>query len=295
MKHRLRPATGLPRARAAGPSRSPDAGPRRLLGLLLAGVLGILAPASGRGTAAGPESMALLWLPDLEAVSGPVPVVIALQDLSGIDSRGWHYAERLNAAGIAVLHFEPLDHSAGGTGTTGMRDEDNQARERLAMLVNSVVQDPRFAGAPIGLLAFGGAGQVALRFAAGADQDDRIAGLVLLYPGCDAMLSAEPAAPSAQRAPVLLLHGDTDPANRPADCGALVDRLARSAPVRRSQLARAGYAFDRVPYGLEEAVMLPWPGRPGDLVRVGFSPEAAQRAAAQVEAFVTAILPGVAR
>jgi len=153
----------------------------------------------------------------------------------------------------------------------------------------------RVDGAPIGLLAFGGAGQAALRFAAGAGQNGRNAGLALLYPGCEAMLPTEREQASDQRAPVLLLHGDADPANLPADCAALAERLAQSAPVLRQQIAMAGYAWDRVPYRLQEEVALRWPGRPGAHVRAGFLQEAAEYVAAQVEAFFTAVLPAEPR
>ncbi len=248
----------------------------------------------GRWAAADPDSMGLLWQPDGGAAAAPLPVVIALHDLTGIDSRGWHYAEHLTAAGIAVLHVELLETWDDGTGSEAPTHDVARAHARLRMVVDSLAEDARFAGAPVGLLAFGGAGQIALDAVAGAGEGGQFAALALLYPGCGAIAAAAESDDAAPRAPVLLLHGDADPANLPADCRMLAVRLARSAPVRREQHAGAGYAWDRIPYGLYESVRMPWPGRPGILVSTGHVPEAAERSAAQVAAFFTPLLLGPA-
>ncbi|MBX9699082.1 MAG: hypothetical protein K2X74_06580 [Acetobacteraceae bacterium] len=277
------------------PARPPVPAPRAFvrrarsyafLGALLA--LACIVP--DRRAAADPESLGLLWLPEGRALSAPVPVVIALHDLTGIDSRGWHYAEHFTAAGMAVLHVELLESSADGAGTMATGDDASLAHARLTLVIDSLAEDARFAGAPIGLLAFGGAGQVALDAVTDTRDGGRFAALALLYPGCATMAANVAAENTAPRSPILLLHGNSDPANLPADCRALADRLARTAPVQHRQHAGAGYAWDRIPYGLHEAVKMPWPGRPGALVPAGHSPEAAQRSAAQAAGFFTALL-----
>ena len=90
------------------------------------------------------------------------------------------------------------------------------------------------------------------------------------------------------RSPILLLHGDADPVNAPADCIGLASALARTAPVRRVQYAGAGYAWDLVPSGQYEVHKLPWPGRPGQHVAVRFWPQGAALSATQAASFFAA-------
>jgi dienelactone hydrolase len=251
-------------------------------------VLAIALLASGRGLAADVDAVGLLWLPDHTAPSTPMAVVIALHDSTGIDGRGWHYGDQVTAAGIAVLHVELLETSADGFGSAVAADDATAARARLTVVIDLLAEDPRFADAPVGLLAFGAAGQAALFAAADPAHGDRIAGLALLYPGCAALAAAATTERTWPRSPVLLLHGDADPANPPADCSGLAGQLARSAPVRRRQYAGAGYAWDLAPHGPHEKVKLPWPGRPGVMVAVSYWPEAAELAATQVAAFFAA-------
>ena len=94
-----------------------------------------------------------------------------------------------------------------------------------------------------------------------------------------------PAQETALQSPVLLLHGDADPANSPADCAGLAGRIARSAPVRRRQYAGAGYAWDLPAIGLDAVRKLPWPDRPGMWLPASHWPEAAEFSAAQVASF----------
>ncbi len=251
---------------------------RAVLAALLA--LALLGPA--RGGAGDLGTAGLLWRPEAASPHAPLAVVVALHDTTGIDQRGWVYGEQLTAAGIAVLHAELLDTSQDGYGPVTEPDPGTEARARLAMLLGRLAADPRFADSPVGLLAFGGVGQTALHALADSAVGERIAALALLYPGCAALA---PAGRTRPHAPVLLLHGDADPSNRPEECGWLEARLAQSAPVRRREYAGAGYAWDRPPHGPGEAVKLPWPGSPGRLVAVHHQPRAAELAAAHVAAF----------
>uniref|UniRef100_UPI00355796A1 hypothetical protein n=1 Tax=Falsiroseomonas oryziterrae TaxID=2911368 RepID=UPI00355796A1 len=118
----------------------------------------------------------------------------------------------------------------------------------------------------------------------------RIGALALLYPGCDGVADRVVADDARPRAPVLLLHGDADPANPRAACEGLAALLARTAPVRHVWYAGAGYAWDRPPSGAYEVLRLPWPGRPGALIAAAYWPEAAELSAAQAASFFVAAL-----
>ncbi|MGK7863212.1 dienelactone hydrolase family protein [Falsiroseomonas sp. E2-1-a4] len=253
----------------------------------MAAMLAIALPAQHRSLAADLGTVGLLWMPEGPAPSMPTAMVVALHDSTGIDPRGWHYADQLTAAGIAVLHIELLDSSADGSRAAVAADDATAVGTRMAMVMGILAGDPLFASVPVGLLALGSAGQVALLAAADPAHGDRITGVALLYPGC-ASLATAMAEHTPPRSPVLLLHGDADPANVLADCIGLADRLARSAPVQRRQYAGVGYAWDLAPHGPHETVKLPWPGRPGALVAVTHRPEVAELAGAQVAAFFAA-------
>jgi dienelactone hydrolase len=277
--------------RSADAAALPAAHPR-LVTLVAAVILCLaIALAPGRGAAGDPccgvEAIGLLWLPaNVEAVA-PIPAVIALHDALGIDPRGWRYAEQLTAAGIAVLHRELYDTSADGAGPS--TDDDAAALARLAAAAAALAEDPRFGGMRLGILAFGAAGGTALRAAAAPGLGEHVAALVLLYPGCATLRDAAEAMP---RLPVLLLHGDADPANPLADCAALVARLSRGAPVRHIRHAGAGYALDLPPSGVEEVMTMPWPGSPGRWLPVSHRPAIAEFSAAQVAGFLArALLP----
>ncbi|MBR0641630.1 dienelactone hydrolase family protein [Plastoroseomonas hellenica] len=257
---------------------------RPRLAILAAAALGLaIALAPGRSLAGdpcdGPEAIGLLWLPANADAVAPVPAVIAVHDAVGIDSRGWRYAEQLTAAGIAVLHLELHDTSADGAGPAP--DDGAAAPARLAAAAATLAEDPRFGGARLGILAFGAAGETALRVAAAPGAGEHIAALVLLYPGCATL----PATEAVSRSPVLLMHGDADPANTAADCAGLAARLARGASVRQIRHAGAGYAWDLPPSGVEEVVTMPWPGSPGRWLPVSHRPAIAELSATQVAGF----------
>lgn len=276
------PGTAVPRLAPRPARRAAWA----IVGAMLA--LTLLLPERGLAVGSdGPDAVGLLWLPDGEAPSVPPAVVIAVHELTGIDPRGWRYGEQITAAGIAVLHVELRDVSAEGAGPT-VADEAAAALARLLLVIDILAEDPRFANAGLGLLAFGTAGEAAMRAAADPVYGGRIAALVLLYPGCAGLDAAAATAGGGPRSPVLLLHGDADPANSPADCSCLAARLARTAPVRRVQYAGVSYAWDWAPSGLHEVPELPWPGRPGLRVAVRHSPEGAALSATRAASFFAA-------
>jgi dienelactone hydrolase len=263
----------------------------RRIGLLVGALLMLLVPSQGRAT----EQAGLLWPAEEMAPAGPPALVVVLHDPLGIDSRGWTYAEQLTAAGITVLHVELLDVSAdgytAGPAAADLASQDAaQARARLVEVIDTLAEDPRFDGAPIGLLAFGESGAAALHVATDPQRGRRVEALALLYPGCAGLIGPAAAQRSLSRAPVLLLHGDADPANSPAECGALAEVLAAAGPVRRREFAGAGYAWDRPPHGPYEMMKLPWPGRPGLLLPVHHWPALTELAAAQVAAFFASSL-----
>jgi dienelactone hydrolase len=264
-----------------------------MAGALLGAILALTLPAPARAAVEGTDRLAalgLLWLPEDAAPNVSTPLVVVLHDSTGIDPRGWHYGDQMMAAGIAVLHVELLDTADDGIVSPTRLDESAESILRLRMVIESVVEDPRFAQARIGLLGFGASAQAAALVAADPAYGSRIAGLALLYPGCagiDAALAATGGAPTS---PVLLQHGDADPANLPAACIALATRLARSAPVRRVTYAGAGYAWDLRPVGMDEVRRLPWPGRPGERIAVTFWAEGAALSATRTASFFAATL-----
>ncbi len=248
----------------------------------------LLMPAIGlAGERDAVRDLGLLWLPDDPPADTPMAVVVAIHDTTGIDARGWRYAEQITAAGIAVLHVDLLDTSAEDGGPGDQAADARDALDRLRGVSAILAEDARFATAPIGLLAFGGAGRVAMRAAADATPAGRVAGLALLYPGCAGLEAGDGPGP---RSPILLLHGDADPANPPSDCIGLAEGLMRTGHVRRIEYAGAGYAWDLTPSGQYEVPSLPWPGRAGQRVAVRHWPQGAELSATQVASFFAARL-----
>jgi dienelactone hydrolase len=262
---------------------------RALLGAALAIML--LTPARVlAGEPLTPGEVGLLWLPDGEAPPTPIAVVIALHEAAGIDPRGWRYGDQITAAGIAVLHVELQETSADGFAPLVERDAPAAEVARLRRVIDLVAADPRFAQGAIGLLAFGAAGQAAINAAADTTYGPRVAALALLYPGCTSLAATVATERLQPRLPILLLSGDSDEANPPADCVRLADQLAPAAPVRHVQYAGAGYAWDLPPAGPYETFKMPWPGRPGSVVAVNYWPKAAELSATQAASFFAATL-----
>jgi dienelactone hydrolase len=85
--------------------------------------------------------------------------------------------------------------------------------------------------------------------------------------------------------PVLLLHGEDDPANPPSACEGLSTALGKAAPVRRISHRGASYAWDLPQWGEGEHSRQRWPGGQGT-VAVRSWPELAELTAAQAAAFL---------
>lgn len=167
------------------------------------------------------------------------PVVVLVHDANGPDPRGDRYVEQLAGAGIAALELL----------------SDGVDSPTLLRAVEALAADPRTAGAGVGVLAFG-AGAAVVAAARGP-----FAAAALLYPGCAGLASDGFAA--AAGTPLLLMHGEADPANPPAACAAAAAALERDgAAVRRIAYAGAGYAWDYPAMGTEARSLVPSPGGP---------------------------------
>lgn len=217
------------------------------------------------GTAMARSIVTLAWEDEGEAAilhlppdEHPVPpVIIILPDEMQRDLRAERYMEHLLASGFAVLvgQSEPV---------------------RAGWLVDRARRSPVLDGGRIGLLAFGAGAEAAMS----AGRLPR----ALLYPGCGSL----PAPPDA--APLLLLHGDADPANPPLACAATVQAWEdHGAPVQRHVLAGAGYAWDLEPLSGFRQALLPAPGL-ARRVRVIPDPWVTEQAADLVAQFFRELL-----
>ncbi|TCZ58543.1 dienelactone hydrolase family protein [Roseicella aquatilis] len=160
-------------------------------------------------------------------------VAVVLHDLDGSPIRGGAYADRLLAGGVAVLAAD----FAGGGAESGP-DLPHPA-VRLQAVLDAVARHARLDPGRVVLLGLGEGARAALL---GGAEAPPVAGLALLYPGCDPLLAL---AATASRAPrVLLLHGTADAVNPAAAC----DRLAAAFPpgcrVSQRRLAGATYGWD---------------------------------------------------
>ena len=211
----------------------------------------------------GAGQAALLHMPSPDHPAPPI--IIILPDSAPHDLRHDRYAEHLLALGFAVLVPQRAPAVIEGF-IRRLRDAPAQGAGQ------GVGQD----GARIGLLAFGAGAAEALRHGPMPR--------ALLYPGCAQL----PGPPDA--APVLLLHGDADPANPPPACAATA-RAWRDAgaPVTRHMLRGAGYAWDLEPLGGFRQALLPAPGMERR-VRVIPDPAITEQAADMVAQFFRGLL-----
>ena len=253
--------------------------------------LAVLAAAAPRASAAGPPSEAFhgpggtAGLLHVAATGAPPwPAVLVVHDALGLDRRGRRYVEQLTAAGLLVLEVElranPLD------GLAEPLPGEAEAAGLVARVAAALARDPRVDAARIGALGFGlGARAVALAAPTGENGRPRFGARLLLYPGCAGLaelLAASPArAPEADASPVLILHGETDPANTPAACDGLAAALGSpTAPVRRVAYRDATYAWDLPAEAEGAGAAQPWPGREVARVPVRPWPELAELTAA---------------
>jgi len=212
---------------------------------------------------AGPVA-GVLHLPPSGAAR-PAPAVILLHDSLGHDPRGARYADQLLGAGLVVLDIARHDDTP----------------EAIRHAVAALSAHPRVQGAPTGLLGFGAGARLAMRLPEG------IAARGLLYPGCATLPALAEAAPPG---PVLLLHGEDDPANAPESCAAAAATLARGRhAIRLIGYADAGYAWDYPAYGHERRMRLP-PPEGGERIPVEPWPELVTLSATTVARFFATTL-----
>lgn len=189
----------------------------------------------------------------------PIGVVVLLHDSLGPDARGAHYIDQLVGARVAIVDVlrSPSD---------------------AAMLSASLAELAAESGLRIGVLGFGTGALLAARL------ESPMAGRVLLYPGCDAL--DPPRRPVVE--PVLLMHGEADPANGADSCTTAASRLARAGlAVRHRIYASAGYGWDHPAYGMEQRILVPRPDGAGR-IPVAPWPELTSLAATHVAVFFNA-------
>jgi len=177
---------------------------------------------------------ARLHLPAVER--NTLPVIIFVPDAQQHDMRHERYITHLLAGGFAVL--VPQDQTV-----------------ELGWLLSVAGQNPIQDGGRIGLLSFG----------AGAALMPEIGGLprALLYPGCGQLSFPR------ETAPLLLIHGDTDPIDSPLACAALARGWEElGGGVTHYVLQGVGYAWDVREHEGIAHLLSQVPGRtPGNAVR----------------------------
>jgi dienelactone hydrolase len=213
----------------------------------------------------------LLSLPTgVDRGKGAVPGIALIIDAPGPDGRGSLYALRFLSLGLAVLETDTGNSLTGDWDGGAPRLSSVAAQNSLAL--TTLRTTPGIDPARVAIVASGGAARRILlehRYSPGATA------MVLLYPGCDDELVA-----AAARAgtPILLLHGDADPANEVEACARLAAALGGpEAGVTRQLMRGASFAWDVAPIGPDGAgsVLLADPAAPGRRLRVHPDPRAA--------------------
>jgi dienelactone hydrolase len=221
-----------------------------------------------------------------ETGARPSAAVLIVNDALGMDTRSLRYIDHLTAAGLAVLEVEvganPLD------GRAEPLPGDVEAASVVARAAAALAGDPRVDPAHIGALGFGIGARAAALVPLQRNERDTFAARVLLYPGCGSLDRLVQAAGGAAivTSPLLLMHGEDDPANMPADCERLAATLGKTAPVRRLSFYGASYAWDVPLRGEGVYSRQPWPGGQSTVL-VRSWPELADQTAAQAAAFLT--------
>jgi dienelactone hydrolase len=244
------------------------------------------------------------------AVGGaPTSAVVLVHDTLGRDARADRYVVQIAAAGIAVLEVElraiAFDGTAVDAGPQDAANGGSRATAAAAALAREVGVDP----ARIGAIGFGAGAWAVLLAPRAPEGHDPFAARAPIYPGCGALdralatsmdgpvgLLATPRDGAAERARVLLLHGDADPFNLLVECAALATAVAETRAVRRVLYGSAGYGWDMVARGPSPPPMfVPAPGAPGAHARAAPWPELATLSAAQVAAFLANALAAEGR
>lgn len=236
-------------------------------------------------TFTGPSGMTGILHPPLVGTH-PRAAVLIVHDALGLDQRSHRYIVQLNAAGLLVLEVElranPLD------GLAEPLPGETEAAELVAQAAAALGRDPRVDPMLIGAIGFGiGARAVAL---APPTEDGRaaFAARLLLYPGCESLNKLVRASPHAAEiigSPVLILHGEDDPANTSAECDELGATLSSGAPTSRISYSGATYAWDLPQTTGSGYATQPWPGRHG-WIPVQSWPELTELTAARAAAFL---------
>lgn len=230
----------------------------------------------------GPDGVIGLLYPP-ETGAPPLSAVLVINDGLGMDTRSNRYIDHLTAAGLAVLEVDanPLD------GWAEPLPREAEAADLVARAAAALAGDPRIDPAHIGALGFGiGARAVAL-VPHQRNGRDTFAARVLLYPGCGSLDHLVQAAGGAATvtSPLLLMYGEDDPTNMPADCERLAATLGKTAGVRRVAFGGASYAWDAPLRGEGVYSRQPWPGGQGTVL-VRSWPELAEFTAAHTAAFL---------
>jgi dienelactone hydrolase len=233
----------------------------------------------------GPDGVVGLSHPP-ETGAPPTAAVLVVNDALGVDTRSHRYIDQLTAAGLMVLEVELRANPPDGWAEP--LPGEAEAASLVVRAAAALADDPRVNPRRVGALGFGiGARALAL---APPREDGRnaFATRVLLYPSCGSLgdlVRAPERAAAAVPSPVLLLHGEDDPANSTADCEDLSAALGMTAPVRRVSYRGASYAWDLPQQGADEFSRQLWPGGQRT-IPVRSWPELAELTAARTAAFL---------
>jgi dienelactone hydrolase len=237
----------------------------------------------------GPDGvMGLLYRPETGAP--PSAAVLIVNDALGTDARSHRYIAHLTAAGLMVLEVELRPNPPDGWSEPHPGEAESASlvtRAASALTDNPLVNPTR-----VGALGFGVGARALALAPPREDGRDTFSALVLLYPGCGSLgnlVQAPGRVTATVLSPVLLLHGEDDPANPPAECEDLSAALGKAAPVRRISYRGASYAWDLPQWGEGEQSRQPWPGGQGTVL-VRSWPELTELAAAQATAFLADML-----
>jgi dienelactone hydrolase len=271
-----------------------------LAGLLLAAALVAPAGAEVVTLQAPAAELSAHWLP-APGAKGRRPAVVALHGCGGLyrrdgktfDVRYPEYVQRLHHAGYHVLlpdSFGPRGVRSTCTVPASERHVDAETRRPdVVAAVDWLARHPEVDRGRIALLGWSQGAMTALAAIDGtrAGGAAPLAGAVVFYPGCRALLQKE----FRIAIPVLMLLGEKDDWTPPARCVRLAERIRKQQP--RSDLTVEMYpdsyhGFDGpgpvhfradVPNGVNRAG-----------VHVGGNPAARARAQAAVDTFLARVL-----
>lgn len=212
--------------------------------------------------------------------------VLIVHDALGMDQRSHRYIAQITAAGLAVLEVELRANPPDGL-VPPLPGEAEAAALALRAAAR-LARDPRIDPARVGALGFGIGGRAVLLAAQAGPGGDPFAARMVLYPGCGTLRDRLRAA-ARIGGPVLLVAGESDPANDAAECEEVARDLQRSGDARLILYRGASYAWDLPQTGGGDTTGQPWPAGRG-IVRSVAWPELAELTAAQAASFFADIL-----